>query len=111
MKQKTTQSRQELGNSKDPDEFSLFCLLLVLNIKGIDILFHRLSVFQMMTSSKGIEEDKNKDRHGLRYLPREKQPSMFDHLSWEHDPLKSKDWLHKMQPSYQEAKLTEPQVY
>ena len=32
-------------------------------------------------------------------------------MSWDHDPLKSNEWLVKMQPNYKEAKLTAPQVY
>lgn len=36
---------------------------------------------------------------------------MFDILSWEHDPLKSKDWLIKMRSDYYQPKFTEPQVY
>ena len=43
----------------------------------------------MLTNTKAFESDKNDDRHGLKYLSREKQPSMYDILSWEHDPLKS----------------------
>ena len=31
----------------------------------------------MLTNSGAFEIDKNSDRHGLKYLSREKQPSMF----------------------------------
>lgn len=40
-------------------------------------------------SKKGDPINQQKEiRHGLQYLSRDKQPSMYDILSWEHDPLR-----------------------
>ena len=36
---------------------------------------------------------------------------MYNILSWEHDPLKGKEWLIKMREDYREPKITEPQIY
>lgn len=65
----------------------------------------------MSKYSKGNSQEHENIAHGVQYLPREKQPSMYDILSWDHDPLKSNEWLLKMRSDYKEPKLTEPQVY
>lgn len=69
-------------------------------------------VIQIMEKYSKLKEGKDDEiRHGLQYLPRDKQPSMYDILSWDHDPLKSNEWLVKMRSDYREPKFTEPQIY
>ena len=54
----------------------------------------------MITNPGTFESNDSQDRHGLKYLARDKQPSMYQILTWDNDPLKSNEWLHKMQPGY-----------
>jgi hypothetical protein len=54
------------------------------------------------------------DRHGVVYLSRDKQPTMFEILTWKEDNSEgnSKDWLINMQVSNRGIpRFTEPKVY
>lgn len=57
--------------------------------------------------------NQQKDSHGLHYIPREQQPSMFQILSWpeSYDAAKSNDWLKNLNNGNNKGRFTEPKKY
>lgn len=52
-------------------------------------------------------------RHGVHYIPREKEPSMFEILSWKerHDAAENNHWLERLKEGNKEGRFTEPRKY
>lgn len=52
-------------------------------------------------------------RHGIQYIARDKQPSMFEILTWKENKnaLDNKDWLTNLKNNNKQDRFTEPRVY
>lgn len=52
-------------------------------------------------------------RHGVHYIPRDKQPSMFEILSWKekYDAAENNQWLVRLQQGNKEGRFTEEHKY
>lgn len=52
-------------------------------------------------------------RHGVQYIPRDKQPSMFEILTWKenYDAASDKNWLARLNQGSKEGRFTEEHKY
>ncbi len=64
------------------------------------------------TSPRPFNQEEQ-DRHGLMYISRDKQPSMFEILSWKesYNAADDKKWLERMKNGNKDGRFTEQVVY